>query len=167
MKIIGPQVFRFEYCYLLRDGTLSNHAASSMSSGIAAIIVDIAVIDPKSKVLLGTTSCANSARCDQLIDWGITTAAGCPLSHNRQDSGPLRTHSGRTHSMGLQPCRALRFPVFDFTNAIFISPRLLYDYFALPICERTSRELLHLSHFRFLGLYERYSYQPSSTLLTP
>jgi hypothetical protein len=56
-ELIGPQVFRFEYYYLLTNGSLSNappvdgnsHADLSQ---IAAIIVDIAVIDPKSKVLL-------------------------------------------------------------------------------------------------------------------
>ncbi len=51
-EVIGPQVFRFEYCYLLKaDGTLSITPPTDVS-GIAAIIVDIAVIDSKSKVLL-------------------------------------------------------------------------------------------------------------------
>jgi hypothetical protein len=51
-EVIGPQVFRFEYCYLLTaTGDLSMTAPSDIS-GIAAIIADIAVIDPKSKVLL-------------------------------------------------------------------------------------------------------------------
>jgi Tfp pilus assembly protein PilV len=49
-EIIGPQIFRFEYCYLATDGTLSITPPSV--TGMAAIIVDIAVIDPKSKVLL-------------------------------------------------------------------------------------------------------------------
>src|SRR5207245_4639238 len=56
-ELIGPQVFRFEYCYQLTSGSLSitppldgnSHADLSQ---IAAIGVDIAVIDPKSKVLL-------------------------------------------------------------------------------------------------------------------
>jgi hypothetical protein len=51
-EVIGPQVFRFEYCYLLKaDGSLSITPPTNVS-GIAAIIADIAVIDPKSKVLL-------------------------------------------------------------------------------------------------------------------
>jgi hypothetical protein len=51
-EVIGPQVFRFEYCYLLTaTGDLSITPPSDIS-GIAAIIADIAVIDPKSKVLL-------------------------------------------------------------------------------------------------------------------
>jgi type II secretory pathway pseudopilin PulG len=49
-ELIGPQVFRFEYCYQLTDGTLSITPASISSR--AAIVADIAVIDPKSKVLL-------------------------------------------------------------------------------------------------------------------
>ncbi len=49
-ELIGPQVFRFEYCYLRTDGTLSITPPSI--SLMAAIIVDIAVIDPKSKALL-------------------------------------------------------------------------------------------------------------------
>lgn len=51
-ELIGPQVFRFEYCYLLKaNGNLSVTPPSDVS-GIAAIIADIAVIDSKSKVLL-------------------------------------------------------------------------------------------------------------------
>lgn len=49
-EVIGPQVFRFEYCYLQTDGTLSITPPSF--SSMAAIIVDIAVIDPRSKALL-------------------------------------------------------------------------------------------------------------------
>jgi len=57
-EVIGPQVFRFEYYYLLKNGTFSgipwsagNSAVNGMQD-IAAIIVDVAVIDSKSKVLL-------------------------------------------------------------------------------------------------------------------
>jgi hypothetical protein len=49
-ETIGSQVFRFEYCYLLTDGTRSITPPANVS-GIAAIIADIAVIDSKSKVL--------------------------------------------------------------------------------------------------------------------
>jgi hypothetical protein len=58
-EVIGPQVFRFEYYYLLKNGTLSdipwNASANIDVNGmqdVAAIVVDIAVIDPKSRVLL-------------------------------------------------------------------------------------------------------------------
>jgi hypothetical protein len=56
-EVIGPQVFRFEYYYLLKNGNFSStpwYTGSTVSGmqDVAAIIVDIAVIDPKSKVLL-------------------------------------------------------------------------------------------------------------------
>jgi hypothetical protein len=51
-ELIGPQVFRFEYCYVLRtNGSLVITPPSDVS-GIAAIIANIAVIDSKSRVLL-------------------------------------------------------------------------------------------------------------------
>ena len=56
-EVVGPKVFRFEYCYLRTNGSLvitppldSNGCADL--SQIAAIVADMAVIDSKSKVLL-------------------------------------------------------------------------------------------------------------------
>jgi prepilin-type N-terminal cleavage/methylation domain-containing protein len=60
--VVGSQVFRFEYCYLLKNGTLvitppldttplDTNGRADLSQ-ISALVVDIAVIDPKSKVLL-------------------------------------------------------------------------------------------------------------------
>jgi len=59
-ETVGPQVFRFEYYYLLKNGTLSitpwdtsvGHTSVSGMQDVAAIAVDIAVVDPQSKVLL-------------------------------------------------------------------------------------------------------------------
>ena len=58
-ELIGPQVFRFEYYYLLKNGSFSDtpwirptHDSVSGMQDVSAIVVDIAVIDPKSKVLL-------------------------------------------------------------------------------------------------------------------
>ena len=58
-ELIGPQIFRFEYFYLLKDGTISNLPAtvSDVTGGpgmadVTAIVATIAAIDPKSKVLL-------------------------------------------------------------------------------------------------------------------
>jgi hypothetical protein len=75
-ELIGPQVFRFEYCYQLTNGTLSvtppldgnSHADFSQ---ISAIVVDIAVIDPKSNVLL--TPAQITSLAGQLIDWPTNT----------------------------------------------------------------------------------------------
>jgi hypothetical protein len=73
-EVIGPQVFRFEYCYLLKaNGSLSITAPPNVS-GIAAIIADIAVIDSKSKVLL--TNAQITSLAAQLVDYaaGMTPA---------------------------------------------------------------------------------------------
>jgi len=73
-EIIGPQVFRFEYCYLLKaTGNLSITPPSDIS-GIAAIVADIAVIDYKSKVLLTNTQINSLA--GQLSDYAANMAPG-------------------------------------------------------------------------------------------
>jgi hypothetical protein len=57
-EVIGPQVFRFEYYYLGTNGNLSDRPCNGINctfngwQGVAAIVVSIAVIDPRSKVLL-------------------------------------------------------------------------------------------------------------------
>ena len=64
--VVGPKVFRFEYCYLRTNGSLvitppldSNGCADL--SQIAAIVADMAVIDSKSKVLLTNAQLATVA----------------------------------------------------------------------------------------------------------
>jgi len=61
---------------------------------VSAIVVDIAVIDSKSKVLLGSTEAQINARiatiASSLIDYGATTpAAGCSTP-NWGNAGELR-----------------------------------------------------------------------------
>ena len=65
-EVIGPQAFRFEYYYLLKgtatgpaifsgipwDTRIPGHTAVNGMQDVSAIVVDIAVIDAKSKVLL-------------------------------------------------------------------------------------------------------------------
>jgi len=59
-EVVGPQVFRFEYYYLLQNGILTNipwdtvagHTGINGMQDVAAIVAAIAVIDSKSKVLL-------------------------------------------------------------------------------------------------------------------
>jgi type II secretion system protein J len=93
-EIVGPQVFRFEYCYLLKGGVAPGsgsygailtdtpwvgqigHTAPSGMQDVSAIVVDIAVIDPRSKTLLSDADI--SALAAQLIDWGDSSCAGCP-----------------------------------------------------------------------------------------
>src|SRR6185369_13961149 len=78
----GPQVFRFEYYYLLSSspstGTANQHTAGPWSStntfsvkDVAAIVVAIAVIEPKSKVLLSNDQIAALAGTlpDFTTDW--------------------------------------------------------------------------------------------------
>ena len=67
-EIIGPQVFRFEYYYFLKNGACSaNPWDASASTGVngfrdvAAIAVTIAVIDPKSRGLAGNSQLATLA----------------------------------------------------------------------------------------------------------
>jgi hypothetical protein len=78
-EIIGPQVFRFEYYYLEKaTGNLVVHPAAWTSlSAVAireatAIVVAIAVIDPKSKVLLSGSQIATLAASlpDYASEWG-------------------------------------------------------------------------------------------------
>lgn len=79
-EVIGPDVFRFEYSYLLTNGALAdapclnaNNCTLNAWRDVAAIVVDIAVIDPKSKLLLtnqqiGTLN-GNSSLSNFLTDW--------------------------------------------------------------------------------------------------
>jgi hypothetical protein len=79
-EVIGPDVFRFEYYYLLTNGALAdapclnaNNCTLNAWRDVAAIVVDIAVIDPRSKLLLtnqqiGTLN-GNSSLNNFLTDW--------------------------------------------------------------------------------------------------
>jgi hypothetical protein len=51
-ETVGPQVFRFEYFYFLKDGTLAITLSANGIQDVAAISACIAVVDPKSKFLL-------------------------------------------------------------------------------------------------------------------
>jgi type II secretory pathway pseudopilin PulG len=95
-EVIGPQVFRFEYYYLLTNQNFSdipfwNTAAVNGMQDVAAIVVDIAVIDPKSKVLVSDAQLARLNGADGqgqgpvLIDWGNTSSPYCsPSCPNQQ-----------------------------------------------------------------------------------
>ncbi len=49
--VLADAAFRFEFCYLKTDGTLSNTAQSDLSD-VSAIVVGIAAVDGKSRKLL-------------------------------------------------------------------------------------------------------------------
>jgi hypothetical protein len=134
-EVIGPQVFRFEYYYLLKGQTDLNgtpwppvlgdipwdtricacptpipsptatptpagtptpaptppslccHTAPEGMQDVAAVVVDIAVIDPKSKVLL--TDAQVRTLAGSLIDWGTTSCPGCPTQAQWQTTPGL------------------------------------------------------------------------------
>jgi prepilin-type N-terminal cleavage/methylation domain-containing protein len=78
-EIIGPQVFRFEYYYLEKaTGSLVKYPvtwttlSAVAAKDAAAIVVAIAVIDPKSKVLLSTSQIATLGQSlpDYASGWG-------------------------------------------------------------------------------------------------
>jgi hypothetical protein len=78
-EIIGPQVFRFEYYYLEKTtGNLVAYPAAWTSLPVvaikdaAAIVVAIAAIDPKSKVLLSNSQIATLVESlpDYASGWG-------------------------------------------------------------------------------------------------
>jgi hypothetical protein len=86
-EVIGPDVFRFEYYYLLSSspsfGTANQLSAGPWSStdtfsvsvkDVAAIVVAIAVIEPKSKVLLSNDQIA--ALAGTLTDFTTGSAPG-------------------------------------------------------------------------------------------
>ena len=77
--IIGQGVFRFEYYYLLKNGNLSStpwYATSSVRGlqDVSAIIVDIAAIDPKSRVLLSNSDVTGLA--EDLADYNGESLGG-------------------------------------------------------------------------------------------
>jgi hypothetical protein len=119
-EVIGPQVFRFEYYYLLKDGSfsdipwLSPHSSLAGPSGsgmgdVAAIVVDIAVIDPKSRVLLTNAQIASLA--GQLVDW----ASGHP-------SGWLRTQWQATLNANTTLPRPVVSGIRVYERFIYLSP---------------------------------------------
>jgi hypothetical protein len=98
-ETIGPRVFRFEYCYLLRaDGSLSITPPSNIS-GIAAIVADIAVIDSKSKVLLNDTQITSLA--GQLVDYAAGMIPG-QLRNNWQNTLNANTTLPRPALSGIR-----------------------------------------------------------------
>ena len=98
-EVIGPQVFRFEYCYLRTDGTVSITPPTNVS-GIAAIIVDIAVIDSRSKVLLKSTEITSLA--GQLVDYSATNMGPGQLRTNWQNTLNTNTTLPRPALSGIR-----------------------------------------------------------------
>ena len=105
-EVVGPQVFRFEYYYLLKgginptggffssilsdtpwDARIASHTSPEGMQDIAAVVVDIAVIGPRSRGLL--TNLQISTLAGSLIDWGKTSCPGCPTQTQWQTTPGL------------------------------------------------------------------------------
>ena len=105
-EVIGSQVFRFEYCYLLRtNGSLSITPPVDLNlhddiSQIAGIVVDIAVIDPKSKQLLNDAQIATLA--GQLVDYAANNVAPGVLRNSWQDTLTANTTLPRAAISGVR-----------------------------------------------------------------
>jgi Tfp pilus assembly protein PilE len=85
-ELIAPYVFRFEYYYLLRNGSLSEtpwntsagHGSITGLQDVAAISVCVATIDPKSRVLVSDSQITTLA--GRLIDFSTSMVPGDLLS---------------------------------------------------------------------------------------
>jgi hypothetical protein len=97
-EVIGPQVFRFEYCYLRTDCSVSITPPTSVS-GIAAILADIAVIDSNSKVLL--TNAQITSLAGQLSDYTASMVPG-QLRNNWQNTLNANTTLPRPALSGIR-----------------------------------------------------------------
>jgi hypothetical protein len=81
-ELAGPQVFRFEYYYLLANGNFSvtpwdpalGHIDAAGMRDVAAVVVTIAAIDPRSRVLLDNTRIATIA--GSLPDYAVGAGPG-------------------------------------------------------------------------------------------
>ena len=84
--LIGAYVFRFEYYYLLKNGSLSatpwdtsaGHSRVSGLQDVAAVAVAIAAIDPKSRVLISDSQLTTLAA--RLSDFTTSMAPGALLN---------------------------------------------------------------------------------------
>ena len=104
-EIIGPQVFRFEYCYLRTNGSfvivppLDNNGRADLSQ-ISAIVADIAVIDSKSKVLL-TNAQITTPLASSLTDYAAGMVPG-QLRANWQTALDTNTSLPRSAISGIR-----------------------------------------------------------------
>jgi hypothetical protein len=76
-QVLGDQIYRFEFCFLMRDGTLSDQPWLSPNTtfngldDVNAIVVAIAVLDAKSRVIAGDLTAA-TAKLDDVSGTDIT-----------------------------------------------------------------------------------------------
>jgi hypothetical protein len=177
-ELIGPQVFRFEYYYLLKGQTapagapaptptpyspifsdapwdtricacptaspvatptptgtpiasptpetLCCHYAPEGMQDVAAVVVDIAVIDPQSKVLV--TDAQINTLASSLIDWGNTGCTGCPTQTQWQTTPGLLPAQWRAaveaNAIGLPQPAISGIRVYE--RVFYLSPPTLF-----------------------------------------
>jgi hypothetical protein len=54
-ELVGPQIFRFEYYYVLKTGAVSDQLGADGWQDITGVAVGVAAIDQKSRALLSKT----------------------------------------------------------------------------------------------------------------
>ena len=168
-EVIGPQVFRFEYYYLLKAqtdpmtsttygpllsdipwetrissccstaaSTLCCHTAPGGMQDVAAIVVAIAAIDPKSKLVVTDAQLARlngsdgGAQGPALIDWGATgsiycSPPSCPTTPQWQTTPGLLAAQWRaaieTNATGLPQTAISGIRVYE--RYMYVSPPTL------------------------------------------
>ena len=73
-ETIGPHIFRFEYFYFLKDGTLGVVPGAPGMKDMAAISVCIAVVDPRTKLLLSNSQLSTLA--ERMDDFSTSMRPG-------------------------------------------------------------------------------------------
>jgi prepilin-type N-terminal cleavage/methylation domain-containing protein len=86
-QVLAQSVFRFEYCYVLRDGTISNlpyistHTALNGWQDVLALYVAIAVLDDRSRLVISQGGSGNpnlSAATAALKDFNLGNGQAYP-----------------------------------------------------------------------------------------
>ena len=70
-ELIGPQIFRFEYFYLLKTGAISDLPGASGMQDVAAIVVALACIDPQSRALISDCQISGNPGCGAFTNNGL------------------------------------------------------------------------------------------------
>jgi hypothetical protein len=116
LDIVGPSVFRFEYYYLLKNGNVSStpwYTGSTVSGmqDVAAIVADIAVIDPKSRGLLTNAQ--------------ITTLAGTLSNYGGQAPGGLLSNWRTVIDTNVSLPRVALSSLRLYERYLYLSPPIL------------------------------------------
>jgi hypothetical protein len=114
--IVGPNVFRFEYYYLLKNGTVSSspwYTGSTVNGmqGVAAIVVDIAAVDPKSRGILTNAQ--------------VTTLAGTLADYSGQAPGALLSNWQTAIDTNTSLPRVALSSIRLYERFLYLSPPIL------------------------------------------